>query len=80
MYCVTKFLSLCRCFDFYSVKIQSNAGIAKSSPCGLIFTILIIACVCLQVFNMIQLSGTYQVFTSKDFLQPSQIKYSLKTG
>lgn len=41
---------------------------------------IIIAIPCIQLANFLQLTGTYEVHVSKDFLQPSEIKYTLTTG
>jgi hypothetical protein len=41
---------------------------------------MIIAFPVLQLANMLQLTGTYQVHISKDFLQPKDIKYTVTTG
>jgi hypothetical protein len=66
--------------DFFNVKIQFNAHSANHSWLGVFFTMIIIALPCLQLANFLQLTGTYQVHISKDFLQPSEIKYTLTTG
>lgn len=66
--------------DFYGVKIQFNAGSQNSSWIGVLFTLIIIALPCIQMANLLQLAGTYQVYVSKDFLQSNDINYALTTG
>lgn len=73
-------MRLFRLLDFYGVKVQFNADSANHSWVGVIFTLIIIALPCLQLFNLLQLAGTNQVIVSKDFLQPGQINYNLVTG
>lgn len=62
--------SYIKLLDFYNVKIQFNAYSANHSWLGVFFTMIIIALPVLQLANMLHLTGTYQVYVSKDFLQP----------
>lgn len=73
-------LQYLRLLDFYSVKISFNADSVNHSWIGVLFTLIIIGLPCIQLANLLQLSNTYQVYVSKDFLQPNEINFKLKTG